>query len=254
MVDIIGHNNTNVSPQRPKLIYNNVIYVELSPRLRSRRRSSFGDSEDYLNNPNSSLHCHQAASLFSHLAVKRDRFWHGQKKPRIFLAYEARSTKYPGDEPYHVALMVRPHPLDTEAIDTLRLHAMNKVQPPTPENPEARQVWVFEMKDTKFLTDRLSGLLYLGKLPKGKSIDDVKRVCASVPVEPPGEVGWRCTNWVWEAMQRLADESLIPPLPCSSKELHGRGRDCIYDMKQKQQDPLDIVSIDTQMQLQDFSI
>lgn len=147
---------------------------------------------------------------------------------------------------------------------------MNKVQPPTAENPVAHQVWVFDTKDTKFLTDRLAGLLYLGQLPKGKSLDDVTRVCASVPVDPPGEEVWRCTHWVWDAiqvrsyassfthlvltsaLQRLAEEGLISPLPCSSKELHAKGRDYIYETKK--QNPRDIITVDAQITPYDFSV
>ena len=60
---------------------------------------------------------------------------------------------------------------------------------------------VFDAKETRFISQRLTGLLYLGKLPKGKSVDDVTMICASVPVAPNGVVGWRCSNLVWDAIK-----------------------------------------------------
>ncbi|KAF7793919.1 hypothetical protein EIP86_005041 [Pleurotus ostreatoroseus] len=173
-----------------------------------------------------------------------------KNKPRIFLAYYKRSAR-PGDERFHVAIIVRNHPIQNNTISSVRLHAINKVQPPTAEDPVARQVWEFEAKKSHFVTEKLVGLVYLGKLPKGKSIDDVTKICATVPVAPAGESEWRCTNWVWHALKKLEEETIIPPLPCSSEELHRKGRDHILERRRENRD--DLVCVDTKIELYDYT-
>lgn len=123
-----------------------------------------------------------------------------KNKPRVFLAYYNRAAK-PGDEPYHVAILVRNHPLEEKPDSAIRFHAVNRIQPSTEEFPQAREVWVFESRATWFVTPNLAGLIYLGKLPEGKNTDDIANVCANVPVASNGEGGWRCAHWVCDALQ-----------------------------------------------------
>lgn len=123
-----------------------------------------------------------------------------KNKPRIFLAYYDRAAR-PGNEPYHVAILVRSHPLEDKPDSAMRFHAVNKIQPPSNGCPEAREVWMFESKASWFVTPQLAGLMYLGKLPEGKSTDDVAKICASVPVDSTGEGGRRCSHWVWDTLQ-----------------------------------------------------
>ena len=127
-------------------------------------------------------------------------FTNFRNKPRIFIAYYVRSRVNPGDEPYHVAIIVRTHPADYNSDSTLRLHAKNKVVPPTATS-EAKQAWEYEAKTVKFMTHQISGLLYLGKAPAGKSAEDIEQICARIPVPRDGEGEWRCTNWVWSALE-----------------------------------------------------
>ncbi|KAL4252116.1 hypothetical protein ABKN59_001815 [Abortiporus biennis] len=162
----------------------------------------------------------------------------GQNKPRIYTAYYARAQQNPTDERYHVSLLVRPHPYQDHLHGSFRLHAVNKIVPPTEELPIPHEEWRFEvLTNVKFKTDKLRGLLYLGKLPDGKSVDDVSEACAKVPVPQynPSEASnsatavWRCTNWLWDALDVIVQEGLISSFPndISGKDAWQIGREFV---------------------------
>ena len=121
-----------------------------------------------------------------------------KNKPRLYLAYYYRGGGLQ-DEKYHVAILVRPHPLVEDEKTSMRYHAVNKIVPEEGDTP-ARVRWIYEVGAVQAHTFRLAGLLYLGKLPAGKTFEDVNAVCAGVPVVNDDEC-WRCTNWVWTALE-----------------------------------------------------
>lgn len=132
----------------------------------------------------------------AHLGASRN-------KPRVYLAYYIRGASH-GGPPYHVGIIARPHPMDNDAETTLRMHAVNTVVPAgSPENDgaDAQVLWSFESKFEAFVGHQLAGVLYLGKLPGEKTFKALQEACARVPVARHGEDGWRCKNWVWDALE-----------------------------------------------------
>ncbi|KAI0796034.1 hypothetical protein C8Q75DRAFT_357810 [Abortiporus biennis] len=159
-----------------------------------------------------------------------------QNKPRIYIAYYIRNKQNPTDEPFHVSLLIRPHPLKKDKPRSIRFHAVNKVVPPTSVMPVAHQEWQYEiLQDVIFQTTRLRGLLYLGKLPEGKSLQDVHETCekVSVPQYDPSESQnsseWRCTNWLSDALDALVRDGLIDPLPSTGEQIFKLGRQYVLD-------------------------
>lgn len=132
-----------------------------------------------------------------------------RNKPRVFLAYYHRSNT-PKDGIYHVSILVRPHPFSQIDRTTLRLHAINKIVKDAEGNASIQ--WSFETDEVTFASTRLAGVIFLGKLPTGKTYDEVKAACARVPVVND-DSAWRCTNWVIGAIE-VRDEMLLTARHC----------------------------------------
>lgn len=127
----------------------------------------------------------------------------GRNKPRIYIAYYTRGKSKDG-VPFHVAIIARPHPLDHDGKTSLRLHAVNTIVPPGSSrntSTEAQVVWMHEKKYEKFFGHQIAGLMYLGKLPANKTLPELEATCARVLVQQDGADGWRCTNWLWGALE-----------------------------------------------------
>ena len=116
------------------------------------------------------------------------------------MAYYNKSAK-PGEEPYEVAILVRNHPLENDSVNAWCFHAVNRIQSSAGGRLEGSGVWLFEAEATRFKSTNLVGLVFLGKLPRGRTVDEVKVICANVPVAPPDDDHWRDTTWVWNALE-----------------------------------------------------
>ena len=121
-----------------------------------------------------------------------------RNKPRIYLAYYTRGKASPAQQ-YHVAIIARVHPFDDKSDNTLRLHAVNTLVRPSPTS-DVEEVWSFQAVRENFFSHRLAGVIYLGKLPAGRTCEDMETLCARVKVPRHGEGGWRCKDWVWDAL------------------------------------------------------
>ncbi|KAL4252113.1 hypothetical protein ABKN59_001816 [Abortiporus biennis] len=154
-----------------------------------------------------------------------------QNKPRIYIAYYIRNKQNPTDEPFHVSPLIRPRPLRKDKPRSIRFRNVNKVVPPTSAQPVAHQEWQYEiLQDVIFQTTRLRGLLYLDKLPEGKSLQDVHETCEKVfvpqydPSESQNSSEWRYTNWLSDALDALVRDGLI-----DREQIFKLGRQYVFD-------------------------
>jgi hypothetical protein len=118
-------------------------------------------------------------------------------KRRLYLAFYYRGTPAKG---YHVALLLTPKnpSKSTEAV-AWRFHVKNVI-----ENVDGtpKQVWIYEGAPTKTRSDRLSGLVFLSKIPSGVSGEKLNEVLKTVEVKQD-DPEWRCKDWVIAAIQVL---------------------------------------------------
>ncbi|KAI0319855.1 hypothetical protein OF83DRAFT_1108166 [Amylostereum chailletii] len=145
----------------------------------------------------------------------------GKNKPRIYLAYDSRRKSNPNEEPFHIALFAVPKDPSSDGT-CRRYHVMNTLEPT--ETGPPRQIWRFRSEDTDTNAPPLAGLLFLGKLSRGKNLKELEHTLVRVAINND-DPKWRCRHWALDAIQALFREQIIKPLAQSPNDLWKTGKE-----------------------------
>ena len=124
-----------------------------------------------------------------------------KNKRRMYIAYFRRASTPSLPARYHTCLFVtpkNPDPMSTNKQCWI-YHVVDRV---AQADDAAKGYWIFEARPTFARTQKLAGVLLLGKIPPSLSDEDIKSILESVPrqntvAEDPS---WRCRHWIWAAL------------------------------------------------------
>ena len=123
-----------------------------------------------------------------------------RNKRRMYIAYYHRTPTPSLPVPFHTSLLMTPKKPDTmdTAKQSRRYHVVDRVAP----GEVAEAYWVFEARPAYARSNKLAGILLLGKVPQSISNDDIEGILRSVPMKATvaEDRSWRCRHWVWDAM------------------------------------------------------
>jgi len=126
-------------------------------------------------------------------------FSSNSNKRRLYIAFFHRAPTEANPLPYHTALLVTPKNPDAESDnkDSRLFHVVNRIDSSTRED-----TWCFEQREMRSRTQKLAGVMLLGKVPNGISDKDIENILANVPRKKlvRDDRSWRCRHWVWEAL------------------------------------------------------
>ena len=124
-----------------------------------------------------------------------------KNKRRMYIAYYHRIPTPSLPVHFHSSLLItpkNPNTMDT-AKRSRRYHIVDHVAPP---GDDAVAYWMFEARSAYARSNKLAGILLLGKVPHSFSNDDIDEILRSVPMKATvaEDPSWRCRHWVWAAL------------------------------------------------------
>ncbi|KAJ3517916.1 hypothetical protein NLJ89_g197 [Agrocybe chaxingu] len=133
-----------------------------------------------------------------------------KNRRRLYIAFYVRSIRNPDDVKFHTSLLVMQKCPDIGSMErnTLKLDAVNDI------TEDGMEYWRYNYSKVNTRTLRLAGLQLLAKLDDDIKDETLIELLQKVYVSPNADdISWRCHNWVWEAVELLVENDIVPPLP-----------------------------------------
>jgi hypothetical protein len=125
-------------------------------------------------------------------------------KLRLYLGYWRRQESEANPGKYHVGLLLVAKKPRNDLPTARRYHAVNPIDRETKV-----ETWKFEILPTEARTNKLAGVLLLGKVPSDVTVEGIEEILKKVHVPTPEEakkINWRCRHWVLEALEASTRE------------------------------------------------